>query len=418
MSERKVHHVRLDSGMKLLLMPNPSNPTVSIQLSIAGGSDTDPQGKGGLSNFARALLTKGTVKSSAAKIAERIDALGMEIGFGSGRHSVTMGARVLKDHVEPAFKLITEVLSLPAPPEDEAERMRQRIITAIKQQADEPAAVAMDNLRRMVYGKRHPYGRPTEGDIRAVKSIALSDILSFYEERLLPGAVVGAVVGDLDAEAIADLAARTIGRWKGGGEHALVAPKTVSLPAEPQERRIGMPGKTQSEIALGFQGIKRLDPDYHALSVGNISLGRLSLGGRVGRRIRDEEGMAYYAYTSFDSGVGAGPFVFRAGVNPANVDRAVELALEELGSAKSSGLTPEEVEEAVLFLGGSIARQVETNGGMASTLLMQEIFGLGDDYYLRLEPILEALTREQVNEALATHLHPDRYCLVVAGPDA
>jgi predicted Zn-dependent peptidase len=87
-------------------------------------------------------------------------------------------------------------------------------------------------------------------------------------------------------------------------------------------------------------------------------------------------------------------------------------------SARDEGITSEEMEDAVLFLGGSMARQVETNAGMAATLLNQEIFGLGDDYYLRFESILRDLSLDEVNSALAEHLRPDSYHLAVAGPDA
>ncbi len=413
----EVLHIELASGLKLLCKANRANPTVSFQISVAAGAAADPRGKAGLAGFARALLTKGTAKHDAAWIAEKIDSLGIELGFSTGNHTTSLSVRALAENLRPALRLVRELLAEPAPPADEMERMRERILAAIKLREDNPAAVAVDRLHEMIYGRNHPYGRTARGTRRSVARIGLDDITAFYRERLLPGAAVGAVVGDVDLDAVEDLAAATLGRWRGGGEFALKAPRTVAPPEKPVEKRIGMPEKTQSDIALGFQGIRRLDPDYYALQVGNSVLGRLSLGGRIGQWVRDTEGMAYYAFTTFDAGVGAGPFMFRAGVDPGNVARTVKLALNELRRTRDGGITADEMENAILFLGGGVARQVETNGGLAAALLSQEIFGLGDDHYLRYESILRSLTLDDVNRALANHLHPDNYHLAVAGPE-
>jgi zinc protease len=416
MSDSGVFHFELSNGLKLLCRANRANPTVGIQLSLAAGTVDDPRGRDGLANFARALLTKGTKNRSTAWIAEKIDSLGLDLGFSTGRHTIGMNARVLKDNLKPALKLIAEILSRPQPPADEAERLRERILTAIKRNQDDPAFVAVERLGRLIFGPSHPYAKTTNGAAKTVKALNLEEIQAFYHRHFLPAAALAVIVGDIEPGALESLAEVTLGAWKGGGEFRLVPPKNVKLPGEPKSSEITMPGKAQSDVALGFPCIKRLDPAYYALLVGNIVLGRLSLGGRIGRRVRDKEGLAYYAYTGFDAGVGAGPFLFRAGVNPAHVRRAVEAALEEMRRAKTEGITAEEMEDAVVYLSGGMARQVETNGGMASTLLSQEIFGLGDDHYLRYESILRGLTLADVNAALAAHLHPDNYCLAVAGP--
>ncbi|HUX06953.1 MAG TPA: pitrilysin family protein [Acidobacteriota bacterium] len=413
----EVHHITLRNGMRLLARRNTANPTVSLQLSFAAGAVDDPRGKVGLANFARALLTKGTARHNAAWIAERIDDLGLELGFSSGRHTLGLGARVLAENLRPALKLIREIIAEPQPPAEEFEKMRARIATAIRRRLDDPASVAGETLAGMIYGPRHPYGLHSQGTLKSIEKILLDDVLSFYEKSLEPGAAIAVVVGDVEPAEVEILAGESLGRWQGGGEFVLEPPKSVELPVEPQRRFVVMPEKTQNDVALGYQGIKRLDPDYHALQIGNTVLGRLSLGGRIGQRVRDREGMAYYAYTGFDAGVGAGPFVFRAGVAPQNVDRAVEIALEEMRSARGEGITAEEMEDAVLYLSGGVARQVETNAGMASTLLSQEIFDLGDDHYLRYESILRELTLGDVNAALSKHLHPDNYCLAVAGAE-
>ena len=70
---------------------------------------------------------------------------------------------------------------------------------------------------------------------------------------------------------------------------------------------VDLPGKSQSDIAYGFTAIRRLDPRYDAYWVMNNILGQFGLGGRLADNIRERQGMAYYAFSSFDPSVGAGP---------------------------------------------------------------------------------------------------------------
>lgn len=406
----------LPNGMRIIARRNPANPTVSFQFRTSSGSADDADEKTGLTGLSSSLITKGSAKHSAAAIAESIDSLGMEIGFSGGKHTGSLGGKVLADVLPKALALAREVLSTPAPPKDEMDRMRQRIITGLMMKLDEPAAVATDKMAEMIFGADHPYGRPARRALETMPNLTLDDVHGWYEQRIRPGAFIGVIVGDIDLGEVEKIVTRTLGSWKGGGEFALTPATNVAVPAEPKFERMEMPGKTQSDVALGFPGIRRSDADYYALLAGNTALGRLSLGGRIGQRVRDAEGMAYYAYTTFDAGVGAGPFMFRAGVAPQNVDRAVELALEEMVKVRKEGLTAEEVNDSVVYLAGSMARQTETNGGMAATIMNQELYGLGDDYYLRFPDIMRALSLDDVNAALGRHLHPEGYCLAVAGP--
>lgn len=405
----------LPNGMRIIARRNPANPTVSFQFRTSSGSSDDPNEKMGLTGLASSLITKGSAKHSAGEIAESIDRLGMEMGFSSGKHTGSLSGKVLVDVFSKALALAREVLSSPAPPREELDRMRQRILTGLMMKLDDPGAVATDKMMEMIFGAEHPYGRPSRLALETIPNITLDDVHGWYEQRIKPGAFIGVIVGDIDLGEIEKLVTRALGSWEGGGEFALIPADDVAVPAEPKFEQIEMPGKTQSDVALGFPGIRRSDEDYYALLAGNTALGRLSLGGRVGQRVRDAEGMAYYAYTNFDAGVGAGPYMFRAGVAPQNVDRAVELALEEMEKVRKEGLTAEEVEDSIVYLAGSMARQTETNGGMAATIMNQELYGLGDDYYLCFPDIMRALTLDEVNAALAKHLHPEGYCLAVAG---
>ena len=122
----------------------------------------------------------------------------------------------------------------------------------------------------------------------------------------------------------------------------------------------------------------------------NNALGQYAIGGRLGDSIRERQGMAYYVFSSLDATVVEGPLLIRAGVSPANVDRAVASIDEELVRLTRDGLTEKELTESRQYLIGSMPRTLETNAGIATFLQTVEFFGLGLDYDVRVPDLLGA----------------------------
>jgi zinc protease len=177
-----------------------------------------------------------------------------------------------------------------------------------------------------------------------------------------------------------------------------------------------MMNKAQADVAYGFTAIRRSDPDYYAFWLMNNILGQYSLGGRLGGSIRERQGMAYYAFSSLDANVIPGPLTIRAGVSPANVERAVASIDDELSRFAADGPTDGEMAESKQYLIGSMPRTLETNIGIAAFLQTEEFFGLGVDYDVRVPDLLTAITRDEVHEAARRTLRPAQATVVVAGP--
>jgi len=179
-----------------------------------------------------------------------------------------------------------------------------------------------------------------------------------------------------------------------------------------------MMNKSQTDIAYGFTTITRDNPAYYAYWLMNVALGQYAIGGRLGDSIRERQGMAYYVSSSFDANVLEGPLVIRAGVGPANVERAIASIDEELVRLRRDGLEEKELQDMKQYLIGSMPRALETNGGIANFLQTMEFFGLGLDYDRRLPELLSAVTLEQAHEAARDAVDPSRATVVVAGPYA
>ena len=405
----------LDNGAVVISKEAHTIPAVTIQVGVKAGSVYDSNALVGVSHLASRVLDRGTQQKTSEQIAEAMDERGVSLTVGANRHVMTVSCTCLSEDFEAMLELVGEVVMYPAFPEREIETRKGEVLNAIRQDEDNPAATAMQALFLMLYPDQHPYGRPSKGTAESVSRIGRQHLVDFHKARFAPSVTTAVIVGDV-VQARADAAAdRVFGSWR---THA---PGDLTLPHPPerrtrQERVIPMMNKAQADIGYGFTTIVRSDPRYYAFMLMNNALGQYGIGGRLGDSIRERQGMAYYVFSSFDANIVEGPLLVRAGVDPANVDRAIASIDEEMRRMATDGLTPEELADCKQYLIGSMPRLLETNGAIATFLHTAEFFGLGLDHDLRLPSLLDAVTLEDVNAAARQTLEADRAAIVVAGP--
>ena len=405
----------LANGVTVIAKETRTTPAVTIYAAVRAGTIYDPIEAGGLAHFVSRTIDRGTTAYTADQIAEELDNRGVSLTVNVNRHVISLVCNCLVEDFDHVLGLIAEILMRPTFPASEVETRRGEIITLLRQDEDNPATVAAEGMMRLLYGETHPYGRSVRGTIRAVEAIDGAMLQRFHAERVQPGALSLALVGDVDAARAVDAAARAFGAWKA---RPTTDPLVPAIPPAGGRRVhvVPMMNKAQADIAYGFTTILRADPRYYAYWLMNNILGQYSLGGRLGETIRERQGMAYYTFSSLDANVIPGPLMVRAGVNPSNVERAVTSIDEELTKMASEGPTEREMTESKQYLIGSMPRTLETNIGIATFLQTAEFFGLGLDYDLRMPALLQAVSREDVHGAAREVLDPSRAVVAVAGP--
>ena len=408
----------LANGVTVNAKANHTTPAVSLLVGVRAGAYADPPDREGTAALCARVLDRGTVTRPAADIADELDGRGASLSVVTGRHQMAIAATCLADDVVAVLTLAADIVRHPVFPDGEVKTRRSELITSIRQDEDNPAAVAVDAFARALYGS-HPYGRKVRGTVASVEGIVRQDLVQFYQHGVQPRDVTVVVVGDLvEVEAIA-VVARAFGDWANGHGRRAGAPPMVPKATPPTERRlvtVPMMNKAQADLAYGFVGIRRSHPDYTTFLVMNNALGQYAIGGRLGDSIRERQGMAYYVASSLDASLGAGPFMIRAGVSAGNVERAIASIDTELNAVRQSGFTEREIDESKSCLIGSLPRQLETNAAIASFLLNAEFFDLGLDYDVRLPGSIQSVTLDAANAAARRLLDPSRATIAVAGP--
>ena len=209
---------------------------------------------------------------------------------------------------------------------------------------------------------------------------------------------------------------KVLGGWQNEAQEDAPALPEFKLPTKTVQKHHSIPGKSQSDIVMGSHGPKRNDSDYMPASLGNNILGQFGLMGRIGDVVREQSGLAYYAYSSVSAGVGPGEWYVSAGVNPSNVEKATTLITQELKRYVDEGISAEELADSQANYVGRLPLSLESNGGVAGSLLNIERYDLGLDYYRQYPDMVKAVTLDEIRETAQKYIDPERLVIATAGP--
>jgi len=305
----------------------------------------------------------------------------------------------------------------PAFPDEQIERLRGQFVTALKIQEQDTRYVAGRMFRELVYGDAHPYHRPPDGTLETVTRIARDHLVDFHRQCFGPRGMIVVVVGAVQAEAVCRLVEQHFGDWDNPGQR--LPPELPPVPALAGivRREAALPGKSQADIVLGASGPSRFAEDWQAANMANHILGVFGMYGRIGAHVREKLGLAYYSFSRLDGGLGPGPWRVIAGVNPANVEEAVQAIVAELRRITQEPVAEGELADSKANFIGRLPLQLESSEGVAGSILSMELYGLGLDYLQRYAQEIEAVTAKQVLAAARRYLDPEAFALAVAGPD-
>lgn len=411
--------VVLDNGMVVIIYPNHSNATIAVTGSMIGGEMLEPDGKHGLAAMTADLLVKGTKNRTADQLATEQDFNAISLNTYANLEVTGFSTYSLTKNFDKSLNLLSDVLRNPTFPQDELDKEKAQRISGLTQQKDDTQTLAMRGLYGSVFPVGHPYhDQSLDDDASNASSITRDDVTGFYGKYYGPQTAIIVVVGDTDEQTALAKVKQYFGDWKPTGPATKPSVPDTPLQKDIVKQVISVPGKSQVDVFLGYSGgLKRSDPDFYSATIMNFILGGGgALGSRMGNVIRDQMGLVYTVYSTFDAGLGAGPWFAYLGTNPKNLDKAVTELVAQMKLMQEKGATQKEIKEAIDFITGSFAaRRLETNRAIADTLQSAEFYGLGMDYIQRYQSLYRAVTLDQVNAAAKKYLHPEQYMLVEAG---
>ena len=410
-----IRRVPLGNGIVVLARANFNSPSVVISGYLPAGGLFDPDDQLGLASFTASGLMRGTASHTFQEIYDLLESAGASLGFNGGTHTTGFGGRALVDDLDLLLRILGDALRSPSFPLENVERLRAQILTGLAIRAQDTGEMASLTFDQIVYAG-HPYARPEDGYPETVQGISREDLAAFHKVHYGPRGMVIAVVGAIDPDQAVEKVARVLGDWENPEQPVPPELPPLNLPEGQPLRKVEIPGKYQADIILGSAGPTRRSPDFFPAALGNSILGQFGMMGRIGDAVREQAGLAYYAYSSLAAGSGPGPWEVIAGVDAAHVDRAIELILEELGRFTSEPVATEELEDSKASFIGRLPLSLESNSGVATALVNLERYDLGLDYYQRYPGLVQEVTADQVLETARRYLSSGRLATAVAGP--
>lgn len=409
----KIQHWTLGNGARAYFVPAQDLPMLQIRVAFDAGSSRDPSGREGLARLTAAMLNEGAGELSADDIALQLESLGAELGAGVDRDMATVNLRSLSDSelLTPALDLFAKILTAPSFPAASLERHRAQTLVALQKDSQSPGAVAEKTFYRELYGN-HPYAHSTSGDEGSIKTITRDDLLQFHRKYFVGANAWIVIVGDASKRQARKIADRIVGKLP-AGEPVSALPAVTSLYAA-KAKRIDFHA-TQSHVIMGQPGLRRGDPDYFPLYVGNYILGGGGLISRLSVEVREKKGFSYSIYSYFYPLRKAGPMVVGFQTKNTQRDEALKLVNKVISDFVSQGPTQEELEAAKKHITGSFPLRLDSNGKIAENLSVISFYGLPLTYLDEFIPNVESVTVEQIRQAFRQRVRPDNLLTVTVG---
>jgi len=416
-----IQHWTLPSGVQVYLVESPSIAMVDMQIDFDAGSRRDPADKAGLASVTAGMASRGVLAAPGETaldengLSEAWADLGASFGASAtgDRMSFSLRSLTYPDLLGKAMALAARQLGQPAFPQTIWLRERERLMASLREARTRPATIAGRAFAAAVYGA-HPYGY--EMTEQTLSRIGVTDMQSLYARAIQPCRAKVSIVGAVTRVQAQELLGVLFSRLPAGAAGCTVLPPVPEVAPldKPADLRIAA-DSAQAHVLMGQPGVKRDDPDFFALTVGNYILGGGGFVSRLTAEVREKRGLSYSVYSYFSPSLHAGAFTVGLQTRPDQAAQALAVSREVVGRFVTEGPTQAELDAAKSNLVGGFALLIDSNRKLLGNVANIAWNGLPLDYLDRWTAMVERVTVADVRAAFARVLQPARMVTVIVG---
>ncbi len=404
----------LTNGVRVYVYENFNSPAVVVNGFMNTGAFDEPRALAGLAGFTTDCLMRGTQRYPYERMFELTESVGANLNVSSGVFTTGMFSKSLAEDLPMMLDLLSDAIRYPTFPAHEIEKEREEWLTGLQERANNTRAMTSMAFYELAYPAAHPFHYSSDGYPETARAISLDDVRNFHKTYFAPGGMTMVVVGAIKAEEARDRIEAAFGDW------SATRPERPAVTAAPairghHRKHVTMPGKSQSNLLLGYPAASRIDPDWLECTLMNSILGQFGMYGRLGESVRKEEGLVYYIGSRFEGDIVAGPWSIYAGTNPSTIERVLEISLGEMRRMRTRKVKPSELEDNKRYFTGVMPLQMETNEGIAGQIINMIRYDRGLDYLLTYHERVNAVTVAAIQAVAEKWLDPDNFVLVTAG---
>lgn len=407
-----IQEVTSPGGIKAWLVEEHAIPLMAMNYSFRGGSERDPAGKEGVSEFLTGMLDEGAGEMLSAEFQKKRDELAFRMRFDAGSDFFEGGFQTLTQNREASTDLLKLVVTAPRFDAEPLERVRQQFLLNVKEQEQDPQSIGWQAwMEEILPGD--PYSRRDQGTEASMAAITADDLRAAHRRIFNRDSLQVAVVGDITAKELGPLLDKVFGDLPEKGPEQPPLPE--AKPATGPKLKVIDRDIPQSVIAFGTEGIKRDDPDFIPAFVMSEILGSGGLTSLLSEEIREKRGLTYGVSYGLSPMARVGLYAGGLQTKNESAGEALAAVRDVIASYAENGPTQQELDEAKTFLTGSYGLRFSSNAAIASQLLAIQQQDLGIDYVQKRNSLVEAVTLDQVKAQARRLLHPDRLIVTIVG---
>lgn len=400
-------------GARVVFVENHDLPMLDVSVDFDAGSGRDGRSESGLASLTRHVMTLGAGRYAEKDIAEGLADVGAVLSGRLDADRAGFQLRTLSAQKErgAALDILAAVLSQPRFEPQVVEREKARMVAVLREAATKPETIGAQAFAAAIYGD-HPYALPEGGAPETVAGLTPVQLEAFHRRYYRAPAMSLAIMGDISRAEAESLAERLSADLPQGEAPAPLSP--VAVPPAGGERVIPHPA-TQSHLFMGMPGMKREDPDYFSLYVGNYILGGGGFDSRLMEAVRQKKGLSYSVYSYFSPMREAGPFQIGLQTKRASTDEAVRTVREVLDGYLKEGPSEAELTQARNNLVGGFPLRLDSNKKILEYLAVIGFYRLPLDWLDTYTRKVEAVSREDILRAFRERVRPAALSTVVVG---
>lgn len=405
---------KLSNGLQVVWFLSNSLPVVDMVLLVNSGSREDPPRQSGLARITTELLDQGAGGLTSQQLAQQIESLGASRSANADDDIITVGMHGLAPDANTLLDLFSKMVIKPNFSETDFNREKERMLDGLKHLGDSGDTLAALAYHRVVsqgtsYLRGGLYGE------KELLNIQKNDLVSYHQKHFTPANSILMVVGRVDKIKFKAEIEKAFGSWKGGvPERKYESLKDDRVKLSPgQWLLVERAGLNQVQVRMGMPGFDFKSPDYYPLCVANALLGEY-FNSRLNAIIRDKLGLTYSIGSGVSYSRDFGVFTIASSTRNDSVGQLITKTQDILRDLRTN-VSQEEFTMAKNYLIGGFPLAMSTLGGVAARWLSGYAYDRGPNYLNEYVSKIEAVTREQVLDAIKRNWDVNRLQVVIAG---
>lgn len=398
----------LDNGMKISLIKDTEQPTITVRLLIGGGSSQDGT-KSGLSELTADMLMKGAGEMTAFDIASKVDGLGSSLYASSSNDFISISLTTLVKHLDELLPILKDVVRSPKFLDKELEKLKSQYKSVILAERGNPSSLASNLMKIAVFGKDHPYADVTSPE--DIDALEVEDLQAYYSKYFTPNNISLSITGEFDNEIVQSIYNVFID-WEKGEELSIQVPEPK--PELKGVYFISRPNSVQSAVRI----ITPL-PHYNDKNREKVSLAASVMGasftGRLFKTLREKYSYTYSPSAGISSNKFSNFFYTVSDVKTEVTDSSINVIMDELNDLRDNTITKEELDNIKNYKIGSYYMSFENSGFISNLIQNSEFKGVRAKSLETYTSRLENFTEDNIQKIVQKYMNTDDAYIIVVG---